>query len=164
MEDVATTVRDLRDVLVPDLPDERRVSQAGRIKSEHSLAYADATRSLQRRPRRTTPSCGPGIRNCWSPAHRGRGATSADRVSSAPTTLGEPMTDTTYESTAALRELAALLDEAASAYDGQPPLTAVEGVRSMLHLLSAATEHVLEADEERPVFSRIVSPHAQGPR
>ena len=68
------------------------------------------------------------------------------------------MTDTDYESTAAFRDLAALLDEAASAYDGQPPLTAVEGVRSVLHLLSAATEYVLEADEERPVFSRIVTP------
>jgi len=42
-EDAASsTVRDLRDVLVAELPDERRVLQSGRIKSEFSLAYADA--------------------------------------------------------------------------------------------------------------------------
>ncbi len=38
----SSTVRDLRDVLVAELPDERRVLQSGRIKSEFSLAYADA--------------------------------------------------------------------------------------------------------------------------
>ncbi len=68
------------------------------------------------------------------------------------------MTDTEYETTAALRDLGTLLEEVASVYDGQPMLTAVEGCRSVLHLLSAATEYLLEADEERPVFSRIVSP------
>ncbi len=41
-EAAASTVRDLRDVLVAELPDERRVLGAGRIKSEFSLAYADA--------------------------------------------------------------------------------------------------------------------------
>jgi predicted nucleic acid-binding protein len=41
-EAASSTVRDLRDVLVAELPDERRVLQSGRIKSEFSLAYADA--------------------------------------------------------------------------------------------------------------------------
>lgn len=42
-EDAASaTVRDLRDVVVAELPDEQRVLQAGRIKSDYSLAYADA--------------------------------------------------------------------------------------------------------------------------
>ena len=44
-EDAAlATVRDLRDVIVAELPDEQRVLQAGRIKSEYPLAYADALR------------------------------------------------------------------------------------------------------------------------
>jgi len=38
----ATTVRDVRDVMDAELPDERRVLAAGRIKSEHAMAYADA--------------------------------------------------------------------------------------------------------------------------
>ena len=37
-----STVRDLRDVVVAELPDEQRVLQAGRIKSAFPLAYADA--------------------------------------------------------------------------------------------------------------------------
>jgi predicted nucleic acid-binding protein len=41
-EAASSTVRDLRDVLVAELPHERRVLQSGRIKSEFSLAYADA--------------------------------------------------------------------------------------------------------------------------
>ena len=42
-EDVASsTVRDLRDVVSAELPDERRLLQAGRIKAEFPLAYADA--------------------------------------------------------------------------------------------------------------------------
>lgn len=42
-EDAASsTVRDLRDVVVAELPDDQRVLQAGRIKSDHPLAYADA--------------------------------------------------------------------------------------------------------------------------
>ena len=42
-ENVASsTVRDLRDVIDAELPDEQRVLQAGRIKSEYPLAYADA--------------------------------------------------------------------------------------------------------------------------
>jgi predicted nucleic acid-binding protein len=35
-------VRDLRDVFVAQLPDEQRVLQAGPIRSEFALAYADA--------------------------------------------------------------------------------------------------------------------------
>ena len=42
-EDAATSVvRDLRAVVTAELPDERRILQAGRIKSEFPLAYADA--------------------------------------------------------------------------------------------------------------------------
>lgn len=42
-EDAAlSTVRDLRDVVVAELPDDQRVLQAGRIRSDHPLAYADA--------------------------------------------------------------------------------------------------------------------------
>lgn len=42
-EDAAVaTVRDLRDVLVAELPDEQRVLAAGRIKSDYSLVYAAA--------------------------------------------------------------------------------------------------------------------------
>jgi len=42
-EDAASaTIRDLREVIAAELPDESRILQAGRIKSEHQLAYADA--------------------------------------------------------------------------------------------------------------------------
>src|SRR5436190_1119905 len=42
-EDAASsTVRDLRDVVAAELPDDQRVLQAGRIKSDFPLAYADA--------------------------------------------------------------------------------------------------------------------------
>lgn len=42
-EDAASsTVRDLRDVVVAELPDDQLVLQAGRIKSDHPLAYAEA--------------------------------------------------------------------------------------------------------------------------
>jgi predicted nucleic acid-binding protein len=36
------TVRDLRDVVAAELPDEKRVLDAGRIKSDYPLAFADA--------------------------------------------------------------------------------------------------------------------------
>lgn len=36
------TIRDLRDVLDPRLPDEKTVLQAARIKADHPMAYADA--------------------------------------------------------------------------------------------------------------------------
>ena len=38
----SSTVRDLCDVIDAELPDEQRVLQAGRIKSEYPLAFADA--------------------------------------------------------------------------------------------------------------------------
>ena len=41
-ETAASTVRDLRDVVMAELPDEQRVLQAGRIKSAFPMAYADA--------------------------------------------------------------------------------------------------------------------------
>ncbi|MBA3289507.1 MAG: PIN domain-containing protein [Acidimicrobiia bacterium] len=42
-EDAASsTVRDLRDVVVAELPDDQRILQAGRIKYDYPLAYADA--------------------------------------------------------------------------------------------------------------------------
>jgi predicted nucleic acid-binding protein len=37
-----TTVRDLRDVLSAELPDDETVLDAGRLKSDYPLAYADA--------------------------------------------------------------------------------------------------------------------------
>ena len=36
------TVRDLRDVVTAELPNARRVLEAARIKSDHTMAYADA--------------------------------------------------------------------------------------------------------------------------
>lgn len=68
------------------------------------------------------------------------------------------MTHEAKRSTAALRDLAALLEDVADTYESAPELTAVEGHRNVMHLLSCATEYLLEADEERPTFSRIVSP------
>jgi len=42
-EDAASsTVRDLRDVVVAELPDDQRILQAGRIKYDYPLAYPDA--------------------------------------------------------------------------------------------------------------------------
>ncbi len=41
-EEAASTLRDLRDVLTAQLPDERRVIDAARIKVDFQLAYADA--------------------------------------------------------------------------------------------------------------------------
>ena len=41
-DEAATTVRDLRDVLAAELPDEKRVVDAARIKADHPMAYADA--------------------------------------------------------------------------------------------------------------------------
>lgn len=38
----AATVRDLRDILDPRLPDERLVIDAARLKADHQMAYADA--------------------------------------------------------------------------------------------------------------------------
>lgn len=40
--EATSTVRDLRDVTVAELPDERLVLGAARIKSEYPMAYADA--------------------------------------------------------------------------------------------------------------------------
>ena len=41
-EDAAQTVRDLRDVIDPRLPDERLVLEAARIKADQPMSYADA--------------------------------------------------------------------------------------------------------------------------
>lgn len=42
-EDAASsTVRDLREVVIAELPDEERILQAGRIKSDYPLASANA--------------------------------------------------------------------------------------------------------------------------
>jgi predicted nucleic acid-binding protein len=38
----AETIRDLRDVLTPELPTATRVIEAARITADHPLAYADA--------------------------------------------------------------------------------------------------------------------------
>jgi hypothetical protein len=63
-----------------------------------------------------------------------------------------------YGSTGAFRELAALLNDAADAYENGSEIDAVDGLRHVLHVVSAATEHVLEADTDRPYFTRLVSP------
>lgn len=41
-EAAARAIRDLRDVITAETPNERRVLDAARIKSDHSMAYADA--------------------------------------------------------------------------------------------------------------------------
>jgi predicted nucleic acid-binding protein len=41
-EAAATTLRDLRDVVTSELPSGARILDAARIKSDHSMAYADA--------------------------------------------------------------------------------------------------------------------------
>jgi predicted nucleic acid-binding protein len=41
-EAAATTLRDLRDVVAAELPNEPRVIAAARIKADHPMAYADA--------------------------------------------------------------------------------------------------------------------------
>lgn len=41
-EEAVETVRDLRDVIDPRLPDERLVLAAARLKADHPIAYADA--------------------------------------------------------------------------------------------------------------------------
>jgi predicted nucleic acid-binding protein len=41
-EAASSTVRDLREFLIAELPNDERVLQAGRIKSDFPLAYADA--------------------------------------------------------------------------------------------------------------------------
>lgn len=41
-DEAAATLRDLRNVITPELPDERRVIDAARIKADFPLAYADA--------------------------------------------------------------------------------------------------------------------------
>lgn len=61
-------------------------------------------------------------------------------------------------SATALRELAALLTDVADTYERDNGIDGVDGMRYVLHLLACATEHILEADVERPVFTRIVSP------
>ncbi|HEX7097414.1 MAG TPA: DUF1214 domain-containing protein [Acidimicrobiales bacterium] len=63
-----------------------------------------------------------------------------------------------HQSTAAVRELARLLDDVADAYETRTEIDAVDGLRNVMHLFTSATEHILEADAERPYFTRIVSP------
>ncbi len=41
-DEAGTTVRDLREVIAPELPSERRVIEAARLKADHPMAYADA--------------------------------------------------------------------------------------------------------------------------
>lgn len=88
-------------------------------------------------------------------------------AASAATGTGDPMaiqqTDDVASghpttSAAALRELAALFNDVADTYERDNPIDGVDGMRNVLHLLASATEHILEADLERPVFTRIVSP------
>ncbi len=41
-DEAGTTVRDLREVIAPELPSDRRVIEAARLKADHPMAYADA--------------------------------------------------------------------------------------------------------------------------
>lgn len=41
-EIAASTIRDLRDVVAPEVPAESRIIAAARIKAQHPMAYADA--------------------------------------------------------------------------------------------------------------------------
>jgi predicted nucleic acid-binding protein len=41
-DEAGTTVRDLREVIAPELPSERRVIEAASLKADHPMAYADA--------------------------------------------------------------------------------------------------------------------------
>lgn len=52
--EAAATLRDLRAVLDPELPDEVRVIEAARIKAEHPLAHADAFAAATAIARRAT--------------------------------------------------------------------------------------------------------------
>ncbi len=41
-DEAGTTVRDLREVIAPELPSATRVIEAARLKADHPMAYADA--------------------------------------------------------------------------------------------------------------------------
>jgi hypothetical protein len=61
-EAAASTLRELRGVLTADLPDERRVTDAARVKGDFPLAYADAFAAATARQHdaelwTATPSC-----------------------------------------------------------------------------------------------------------
>jgi len=73
------------------------------------------------------------------------------------------MTDTAPESRQAFRELLDLLREVGDTqFTPQrgviEEVTGAEAYRFVLHLLAAGTEHHLEGDPERPMFTRVVSP------
>jgi hypothetical protein len=73
------------------------------------------------------------------------------------------MTDTAPASRAAFHELLDLLRAVADTHFTPQrgvldEVTGAEAYRFVLHLLAAATEHQLEGDPERPMFTRVVSP------
>lgn len=73
------------------------------------------------------------------------------------------MTDTAPESRQAFRELLDLLREVGDTHFVPQrgvidAVTGAESYRFVLHLLAAGTEHHLEGDPARPIFTRVVSP------
>ncbi len=73
------------------------------------------------------------------------------------------MTDTAPESRQAFRELLELLREVGDTHFSAQrgvieEVTGAEAYRFVLHLLAAGTEHHLEGDPARPIFTRVVSP------
>ena len=73
------------------------------------------------------------------------------------------MTDTAPESRQAFRELLDLLREVGDTHFVPQrgvidAVTGAEAYRFVLHLLAAGTEHHLEGDPARPMFTRVVSP------
>lgn len=73
------------------------------------------------------------------------------------------MTDTAPESRQAFRELLDLLREVGDTHFVPQrgvidAVTGAEAYRFVLHLLAAGTEHHLEGDPARPIFTRVVSP------
>jgi hypothetical protein len=73
------------------------------------------------------------------------------------------MTDTAPESRQAFRELLDLLREIGDTHFTPQrgvieEVTGAEAYRFVLHLLAAGTEHHLEGDPARPLFTRVVSP------
>ena len=56
-EAASSTLRDLRDVVSPEVPGESRIIEAARIKATHPMAYPDAF--ARQRPSLTMRHCGP---------------------------------------------------------------------------------------------------------
>ncbi len=76
-EAASSTLRDLRDVVSPEVPGESRIIEAARIKATHR--WPTPMRSPPQRPSLTMRHCGPVIPNSSSPTRPGAGETSGRR-------------------------------------------------------------------------------------